>query len=83
MDKDQWEPVQEPDVDVDCVTSTPRPVYLTLINRKIRLSASSSQLLRTAGGLVVAAPAKAAGVMDVATDVVNVSGFPIMPAYHL
>ena len=82
MDKDQWEPVQEPGVDVVCVTKTIKRAYLFKNRCKAGQRLSSNRLPRTAEDLAAAAPARGVRVAHAAADVVNASGFPMTQAYQ-
>lgn len=82
MDKDQWEPVQEPDVGVVCVTKTIKRAYLFKNRCKAGQRLSSNRLPQTAEDRAAAAPAKVARVVHAATDVDSASRFPITQACH-
>ena len=82
MDKDQWEPVLEPDVGVVCVTKTIKQAYLRKSGCKARQRLSSNRLTITAEDRAAAAPARGVRVAHAVMDVANARGFPIMQAYH-
>lgn len=82
MDKDQWEPVQEPDVGAVCVTKIIKQAYLFKNRCKARQRLSSNRLPRTAEGRAAAAPARGVRVVHAVTGADSARGFPIMQAYH-
>ena len=72
MDKDQWEPVQEPGVDVVCVTKTIRRAWHIRSRHKARQQLNCNHLLQTAEDLATAVPVRNAAKTAVAAGEANV-----------